>query len=40
MLSDEIIPWRKGYYDKPRSWEKGGPSPGDQNEVTRRFGSQ
>jgi len=23
MLSDELIPWRKGYYDKPRSWEKG-----------------
>jgi hypothetical protein len=27
-------------YDKPRSWEKGGPSPGEQNEVIRCFGSQ
>eukprot|EP00438_Fugacium_kawagutii_P033854 Skav233667 [mRNA] locus=scaffold976:120683:121243:- [translate_table: standard] len=37
---DEPVPWRRGYYDKPRSWEKSGPSPGDQNQVTRRFSSQ
>lgn len=40
ITSEELVPWRKGYYEKPRSWEKSGPSPGDTNEVTRRFGSQ
>lgn len=39
-ISQEAIPWRRGYYDKPRSWEKMGPSPGDINEVTRRFADQ
>lgn len=39
VLSDDIISWRN-YCDKPRSWEKGGPSPGEQNEVIRCFGSQ
>lgn len=38
--SDEAIAWRRGYYDKPRSWEKTGPAPGDRNEVTRRFDAQ
>ena len=39
VLSDDIISWRY-YCDKPRSWEKGGPSPGEQNELIRCFGSQ
>ena len=36
-ISAEPMPWRVGYYDKPRSWEEKGPEPGDVNSVTRRF---
>ena len=28
--------WRRGYYDKPRSWEQVGPEAGDINEITRK----
>ena len=36
----EPIEWRRGYYDKPRSWEQEGPGPGDENDITRRFSEQ
>lgn len=38
--SPEAVSWRRGFYDKPRSWEQEGPKPGDENQITRRFASQ
>ena len=32
--------WRRGYYDKPRSWEERGPQAGDDNQLTRKFAAQ
>ncbi|CAJ1399695.1 unnamed protein product [Effrenium voratum] len=40
VVSEEKVEWRRGYYDKPRSWEQAGPEPGDVNHVTRRFAAQ
>ena len=39
-VSDELVEWRRGYYDKPRSWEQEGAGPGDENDITRRFAAQ
>ena len=39
-VSPDLVEWRRGYYDKPRSWELDGPGPGDENKVTRRFAAQ
>lgn len=39
-VSDELVEWRRGYYDKPRSWEQAGAGPGDENDITRRFAAQ
>ena len=39
-VADEAVPWRRGYYDQPRSWESEGPGPGDINDITRRFSAQ
>lgn len=39
-VSTEVEAWRRGYYDKPRSWELAGPQAGDINEVTRKYSSQ
>lgn len=36
----EPVEWRRGYYDKPRSWEQEGPGPGDENDITRRYSQQ
>ena len=36
----DVEPWRKGYYDKERSWEASGPQPGEQNSITRRYTAQ
>ena len=36
----EPLPWRRGYYDKPRSWEQAGPGPGDEHDITRKFSDQ
>ena len=36
----EPLPWRRGYYDKPRSWEQAGPGPGDENAIIRKFTDQ
>ena len=40
VVSEEKVEWRRGYYDKPRSWEQAGPESGDVNHVTRRFAAQ
>ena len=40
VISKEPQPWRVGYYDKERSWEEGGPEPGQKNSITRRFEAQ
>ena len=32
--------WRRGYYDKVRTWEDIGPQPGDVTELTRKFAAQ
>lgn len=32
--------WRRGYYDKPRSWKELGPQAGDVNELTRKYTAQ
>ena len=32
--------WRRGYYDKPRSWEQVGPEAGDINAITRKHTAQ
>lgn len=40
IISTEVISWRVGYYDKPRSWEQQGPEPGDVNNMTRRYTDQ
>lgn len=39
-LAEEQELWRRGYYDKPRSWEQAGPQAGDENQLTRKFASQ
>ena len=36
----ENVPWRRGYYDQPRSWESDGPGPGDVTDITRKFMAQ
>lgn len=33
-------PWRRGYYDKTRSWEEAGPQAGDVTELTRKYAAQ
>ena len=38
--AEEPVPWRVGYYDKPRSWEETGPLPGQTNSLTHRFADQ
>lgn len=39
-VSSELVEWRRGYYDKPRSWEQEGAGPGDENDITRKFAAQ
>lgn len=40
VVSEDVVAWRRGYYDQPRSWEETGPEPGDQNSLTRRYAAQ
>ncbi len=40
QAAEAPIPWRVGYYDKPRTWEERGPIPGEINQVTQRFADQ
>ena len=39
-VADEPEEWRRGYYDKPRSWETVGPQAGDITELTRKHAAQ
>lgn len=32
--------WRRGFYDKPRSWEQLGPQAGDVTDLTRKYTAQ
>lgn len=40
QAAEAPVPWRVGYYDKPRTWEERGPLPGETNQVTQRFADQ
>ncbi|CAL1133937.1 unnamed protein product, partial [Cladocopium goreaui] len=39
-VSQEPESWRRGFYDKPRSWELEGPKAGDKTDLTRKFATQ
>ena len=39
-LAQEPESWRRGFYDKPRSWELEGPKAGDKTDLTRKFATQ
>ena len=39
-VSPEPESWRRGFYDKPRSWELEGPKAGDKTDLTRKFATQ
>lgn len=39
-VAEEDVPWRRGYYDKPRSWEEIGPQAGDVTELSRKYAAQ
>ena len=40
VISNEVVPWRRAYYDKPKGWELEGPEAGDKNAITKRFAEQ
>ena len=39
-IATEDVAWRRGYYDKPRSWEEAGPQAGDETQLTKKFAAQ